>query len=243
VPSPVIDPPKPPDPPERVLPITNPEPPTPPTPLSDSQNNNQRADRASGDQQNNQRADSQQISAEVGVLKIGSEPESVVFINGKNQKMTPFKVDLEPGKHTIEFVHPEHGEFVYQVTIESGLERTLVHKWPQRADSQNDSQRAENGEMTKGASDYKLVPADIKKVINASYGKVRTCVSDADVKGTLTLSWKVKGEGGVADVKVVSPEFENSQVGRCIVGVVQGLRFPAHNQDELLVGGYKFNVD
>lgn len=112
----------------------------------------------------------------------------------------------------------------------------------QRADSQNNNQRAEKGEAEKSASGYTLAPADIKKVINANAGKIKACALDADVRGSLKLSWKIKGEGSVADVKIVSPEFANSRVAGCIVGVVQDLRFPAHNKNEF-INSYIFSVD
>ncbi len=124
-----ITPPQPPEPPARTLPITNPEPPTPPTPpATDAQNNNQRAD----SQSNDQRADSRvnKDVAEEGVLKIGSRPESTVFINGESKGTTPLKIILKPGKYAIKFVHPDHGEFTRQVTVEAGLERMLMHQWP-----------------------------------------------------------------------------------------------------------------
>jgi hypothetical protein len=65
-----------------------------------------------------------------GILKIGSKPPSQVFINGENKGNTPIKIDLKPGKYKVKFVHPAKGEETKEVTVESGLERMLMHQWP-----------------------------------------------------------------------------------------------------------------
>ncbi len=81
------------------------------------------------------------------------------------------------------------------------------------------------------------------KVVNAEFGKISTCVSAADVKGTLIMSWKIKSDGRTSGVTTNSAEFKGSKVARCIERVVQGFRFPAHNKPEVPINNYKFNVN
>jgi hypothetical protein len=60
---------------------------------------------------------------------------------------------------------------------------------------------------------------------------LRRCVSeqkarDPDATGTLKMQWVVGPDGGVRDVRTLTPEFANGQFAQCITGVVRSIRFP-----------------
>jgi len=60
---------------------------------------------------------------------------------------------------------------------------------------------------------------------------LRQCVSDQkardpDATGTLKMRWVVMADGGVKDVKTLTPEFADGQFAQCITGVVKSIKFP-----------------
>jgi predicted Zn finger-like uncharacterized protein len=76
-----------------------------------------------------------------------------------------------------------------------------------------------------------LSASQINESVLTQVEALRRCVSDQkardpDATGTLKMRWIITGEGGVRDVKCLSPEYASGPFATCITGVVRATRFP-----------------
>jgi hypothetical protein len=60
-----------------------------------------------------------------GTLKLTASPPSMVLLDGRPLGQTPQRIAVDPGPHTIIFVHPEHGRSRSSVSIGPGQTRKL----------------------------------------------------------------------------------------------------------------------
>jgi predicted Zn finger-like uncharacterized protein len=74
-------------------------------------------------------------------------------------------------------------------------------------------------------------PGDINAAVAERIDPLRRCVSeqkarDPSATGTLKMSWVIQADGGVRDVKCLTPEYAKGDFAQCITGVVRSIRFP-----------------
>lgn len=87
------------------------------------------------------------------------------------------------------------------------------------------------GEISNVPSDT-LTNADICRVVKAAYGRVNECYDQTLVgarreAGAVEVAWTVKADGTVMAAEIVHYTYDDEQrLGRCLVGVVETLRFP-----------------
>jgi predicted Zn finger-like uncharacterized protein len=77
----------------------------------------------------------------------------------------------------------------------------------------------------------KLSASQINEAVLTQVDSLRRCVSDQkardpDASGTLKMRWLILGDGGVRDVKCLTPEYASGPFAACIAGVVKSIRFP-----------------
>ena len=77
----------------------------------------------------------------------------------------------------------------------------------------------------------KLSASQINEAVLTQVDSLRRCVSDQkardpDASGTLKMRWLILGDGGVRDVKCLTPEYASGPFATCIAGVVKSIRFP-----------------
>jgi len=80
-------------------------------------------------------------------------------------------------------------------------------------------------ETKPAAASDSLSKNEVQSVIRSSFGDVRTCSRMSDQKGTMNVSFVIKGNGRVSNARVTSPEFANSPAASCVLKVVNGLKF------------------
>jgi hypothetical protein len=74
-------------------------------------------------------------------------------------------------------------------------------------------------------------PGDINAAVAEKIDPLRRCVSEQKARepsatGTLKMRWVIQPDGGVRDVKCLTPEYAQGEFARCITGVVKSIRFP-----------------
>ena len=72
----------------------------------------------------------------------------------------------------------------------------------------------------------------VLRVVRAHGGEVQQCVErqrllTPGVSGALRTTWRVRADGSVLDVRVLSAEHEHLPLGRCVTTVISRWRFPA----------------
>ena len=82
----------------------------------------------------------------------------------------------------------------------------------------------------------KLSKPQVTSTFNASNGRFATCAASKNsgkLSGTLWVRLKIEPSGSVssAEVDPKSANFNGTDIGSCIVGVVRGLKFPASKSD------------
>ncbi|PZR04215.1 MAG: hypothetical protein DI536_34660 [Archangium gephyra] len=91
-----------------------------------------------------------------------------------------------------------------------------------------------------------LAPSDIMQVVLNHKNDVSACVAQhqkvmPELKGKLLLRWTVARDGRVMTVEVVSPEFVNTPLARCLMKEVRTWSFPAHKTPtEAITFPFKF---
>jgi hypothetical protein len=66
-----------------------------------------------------------------GTLNINSIPVSNVILDGVPKGNTPvIGVKVNPGTHTVVFMHPTHGRKVRAVTVQAGKSATAAVRFP-----------------------------------------------------------------------------------------------------------------
>jgi predicted Zn finger-like uncharacterized protein len=76
-----------------------------------------------------------------------------------------------------------------------------------------------------------LSASQINEAVVTQVESLRRCVSeqksrDPEATGTLKMRWVIQGDGGVRDVKCLTPEFASGPFAKCITSVVKTIRFP-----------------
>ena len=79
-------------------------------------------------------------------------------------------------------------------------------------------------ETKPAAASDSLSKNEVQGVIRSSFGDVRTCSRMSDQKGTMNVSFVIKGNGRVSNARVVG-DFANTPVASCVLKVVNGLKF------------------
>jgi len=77
----------------------------------------------------------------------------------------------------------------------------------------------------------KVSPGDINGAVAQRIDALRRCVTEQksrepDASGTLKMRWTILPDGGVRDVKSLTPEYAQGAFAACISGVVKSIRFP-----------------
>lgn len=65
-----------------------------------------------------------------GTITISSTPSAAVLVDGKPLGQTPKRVAVPPGRHTIVFVHPQHGRKVVAVNVAAGQAAAASVRFP-----------------------------------------------------------------------------------------------------------------
>jgi hypothetical protein len=60
-----------------------------------------------------------------GTLRLTAEPSAMVLVDGRPLGHTPQRVSVDPGVHTVLFVHPEHGRSRASAKVQAGQIRNL----------------------------------------------------------------------------------------------------------------------
>lgn len=95
-----------------------------------------------------------------------------------------------------------------------------------------------------GAKD-KLDKSDVLNTIKAYVGRVNTCQKTQNTNnltGTMKVKFLIKPNGSVTNVEVASGEFAGTDVGRCVVKAVSGMRFPATTAKDNVPVTYPFKL-
>jgi hypothetical protein len=82
-----------------------------------------------------------------------------------------------------------------------------------------------------GALPEKVSAGDINGAVAQRVDALRRCVSEQrarepDATGTIKMRWIIQGDGGVRDVKCITPEYAQGHFAACIGGIVKAIRFP-----------------
>lgn len=82
----------------------------------------------------------------------------------------------------------------------------------------------------------KLTKPQVQSTFRKYSGRVKNCKNSGNLKGTLWVRLKIAESGKVSSAAVSSKsaKFKGTDVGRCAVGVVKSMRFPA-TQDSLSI--------
>jgi len=91
-----------------------------------------------------------------------------------------------------------------------------------------------------------LSQSDIMEVVLSHKEALGKCVAaqwkaHPDERGKLLMRWRVKLSGEAYGVEVASPEHADTLVAQCVTGLIQGWRFPKHQQQsEPITFPFKF---
>jgi hypothetical protein len=66
------------------------------------------------------------VAARPGVLNLGSTPRASVVVDGRPLGLTPQRVRVSPGPHSVLFVHPELGRASRSINVASGGNHTVA---------------------------------------------------------------------------------------------------------------------
>jgi uncharacterized membrane protein YgcG len=88
----------------------------------------------------------------------------------------------------------------------------------------------------------------IKRVINQKKSEITNCynkelMKKPDLKGRITMKWRILSSGNVGDVSVSNNEMGNSEVANCLKGRIAGWKFPAPKGGGAVDVAYPFNFD
>jgi hypothetical protein len=80
------------------------------------------------------------------------------------------------------------------------------------------------------AAPDRISDGQIMESVKLQSDALRRCVGEQHdrepgVKGTLKLAWVIQPDGNPRDVRCITPEYAQGEFARCMVGVVQGIRF------------------
>ncbi len=92
------------------------------------------------------------------------------------------------------------------------------------------------------AGGAKLTRADVQSVIRKNFGKIRTCSRTSAKKGTMKVSFVIKGDGRVGRAKVNTGSFAGTPAATCVLRVVKGMRFKATGGKDMPVNNYPFTI-
>ncbi len=87
-----------------------------------------------------------------------------------------------------------------------------------------------------------LTKAEIQQTIRDAGDQLRACYSSAENKGTMNLSFTIKGNGSVCDVTVTSSEFAGTSVAECVLNVFSNLIFRATGGSDTPIHNYPVAV-
>ncbi len=106
-----------------------------------------------------------------------------------------------------------------------------MKKWKldtKKADTKKaDTKKADAKPAAAAAGGASLSKAEVQGVIRGIGAQVRTCSRTSATKGTMKVSFNIKGDGRVSNARVVSPEFANTPTASCVLKVVNGMKFRA----------------
>jgi hypothetical protein len=77
--------------------------------------------------------------------------------------------------------------------------------------------------------------SDIMEVVLANKGALGVCVErqrlvSPGIHGMLMMKWIIRINGTTGAIEVVSKEFENTEIARCITELIRKMQFPAHQR-------------
>lgn len=78
--------------------------------------------------------------------------------------------------------------------------------------------------------DKNLTKDEIKAVARRTFPDIRTCSRTSKKKGKMIVSYVIDEKGLVNDIKILSEQFKDTDVAKCIIDVVRGMRFRATNK-------------
>ena len=81
------------------------------------------------------------------------------------------------------------------------------------------------------AASNSIGKSDIQAAFRSAGAQIRTCARSSTVKGSMKVSFTIKGDGRVAGAKCVSPEFASSPAATCVIKVISGMKFKATGTD------------
>jgi hypothetical protein len=87
----------------------------------------------------------------------------------------------------------------------------------------------EAGARSAGSRSSTLGPSDVLSVVRKSLPKINACGEKHGVSATVKMEWRILKSGNTTSVKVLSPKYVGTPVGRCLVREVKRMRFPAYS--------------
>ncbi len=81
-----------------------------------------------------------------------------------------------------------------------------------------------------------LTQSDVLGVVTANTARIRACtdaVRVPDQAQTVVLRWNIRPDGGVSAPAVVTPEFRDTPLAKCLTEVVGSLRFPSYSGPQM----------
>jgi outer membrane biosynthesis protein TonB len=73
-----------------------------------------------------------------------------------------------------------------------------------------------------------LSPTDVLTVVRKNLGAINKCGSKHGVKGTLKAEWRILKSGRTSSVKVMTPAYADTPVGKCVVASIKKWKFPPY---------------
>ncbi len=124
------------------------------------------------------------------------------------------------------------------------LETSAPHSEPARlapAVAPVDDERIE----PESAAAVELEPEDISLVVLGRYESIGGCHTvqysgSSEAEGALTLAWKIRPDGSVADANVVDSSFGSSAFHDCVLSIVRDMHFPS-SETSTEVGAWKIS--
>ncbi len=106
----------------------------------------------------------------------------------------------------------------------------LLNKIDEGDGKKSTPKKKEEPKKSSSGGKSKLSKNDVQGTIRRYRGRVNTCYRSQNknnLSGTMKVGFAIKPDGGVTNVSVKTGKFAGTDVGKCVVKAVKGMKFPA----------------
>jgi predicted Zn finger-like uncharacterized protein len=75
----------------------------------------------------------------------------------------------------------------------------------------------------------KLSKSDILVVVKQNIGSIKRCFTSNGVNDTVKMEWKISKSGRTSGVRVLTPKYAGTPMGRCMTNAVKRFKFPKYS--------------